>query len=294
MFRSYYALSELKTQNGLPSGAIFGMSNYLISLLSTFNPDYLIAVSDTGKPTFRHEVYSQYKANRTEAPEDFTLQIPHVFELIKTFDIPLLSQEGFEADDLAGTLCKQYSKEYQVTCVTGDMDYLQLVNKNTNIYSPQSGYQKAKLYNIEGVHEKIGLLPSQVIDFKGLKGDPSDNIPGVPGVGDKTAQKLLSEYKTLEGVYQNLESFKGKLLENLTLYKEQAFLSKELATIKQDMDISFELEDSKVDKEKHQEALSFLYKYDCHSSAKKLERLLNKKPVSEENKKTTQVQESLF
>jgi len=274
MFRAFYAIPDLKTQTGLPSSMILGMSKFILQMLSMWKPEYMIAVIDMGKPTFRHEISAEYKANREEAPDDFKIQIDHVFRLIKSFGIPILGREGFEADDLAGTLCKKIPAEHddvEILCITGDQDYFQLVNDRVRVVSPQIGFHKLKLYDVDGVIEKLGVRPDQVIDFKSLQGDSSDNIAGVPGVGKKTAAKLLNEYETLECVLDNIDKIKGKLQENIIHYKGKVIDNKELVTILTDIPLDdFTLEQGRFDYENIGKVEPILFEYDCFSSVKQL------------------------
>ncbi len=274
MFRAYYALPDLKTQAGLPSGAVFGMGNFIIQILDMFRPDYVIAVKDMAAKTFRHEQFEAYKANRTEAPDNFKVQIEHVFRLIESFGIPLIGIEGFEADDLAGTLSRRIPLEYDdmdVVCVTGDQDYLQLVNERVTILTPQIGFNKTKIYDRAAVFEKLGVYPEQVVDYKSLKGDTSDNVPGVPGIGEKTASMLLQRFGTLEDVYANIDSVEGKLREKLIMYKDQALMCRHLVQLDLNVSIeNFDLQEAVFTPEHFQNVEAVLAEYDCFSVVKKL------------------------
>ena len=301
LFRAYYALPDMKTQKGLPSGAIFGMANFLIQLLGTWKPDNLLAVIDMGKPTFRHDAYEHYKANRVEAPDDFKVQIDHALKVLKAFGIPIVGLEGYEADDLAGTIAKyvsQHQKNTEVICFTGDQDYFQLVNDKVHVLTPQIGFSKAKLYTPEAVQEKLGITPDQVVDFKGLKGDASDNVPGVPGIGDKTAAKLLQQYRTIEGVYEHIDELKGKLKENLGKYKDQAFMSRDLVRLHTDIPFDKHLiQESKVHEFNMKEIEKTLIEYDCYSTLqrfKKLEETKSTKITKNPTPVETPKQQSLF
>ena len=284
MFRAYYALVDMKTQKGFPSGAIFGVTNFLLQIIETWNPDYLVAAIDMGQPTFRHEMYEAYKANRTEAPEDFITQIEPIFEIIRSFQIPLIGVPGFEADDLAGTLAVKMFNEHEdmrILCFTGDHDYFQLVNDRIHVFTPHIGFHKAKLYTPEAVFEKSGVHPHQIIDFKSLKGDTSDNVVGVPGIGDKTASKLLNEFETLEEIYENIEHISGKLQENLLTYKDRVFLNRELVKIRTDAPLQEDILEKSIWNEIPLEDIEpRLIQYECFSCIQKLKKMIQRKDAA--------------
>lgn len=274
LFRFYYAMPELRTRSGTPTGMLVGLTNFFLHLFKDFEFTGYMAVLDTSKKTFRHDMYEAYKANRTEAPEDFVTQIPLAFELIDLFMFPKQSYDRYEADDLAGTFARVYGADnsIQVTCITSDMDYLQLVTPNVRVYSPRVGFRKAKIYTPDEVVEKWKVTPAQVADFKGLKGDPSDNIPGVPGIGDKTAAKLLNEFNDLEEIYAGIETLQGKVKETLLSHRHEAFLSRDLATIRTDLDLDIPDSLDFVHKNIDFDALEdFLQKYECFSGLRKIQ-----------------------
>lgn len=238
--RAFHALPPLTTKSGELVNAVYGFASTLLSVISEFKPDCVAASFDLAAPTFRHKQYEQYKATRTKAPDELYAQIPRVKEVVRTFNIPIYEKEGFEADDLIGTLAKQAAeKGFQIIIVTGDMDTLQLVDRNTSVYAMRRGLSDSVLYDEEGVLQRYGLKPKQLIDFKGLRGDPSDNIPGVKGVGEKTATDLLQKYGTLENVYGHIEEIKGAVKDKLARDKASALLSKELATINRAVPVAF-------------------------------------------------------
>jgi len=256
--RSFHALPDtMILSNGQVINAVFGFTSVLIKALREFKPEYIVVTLDKKGPTFRHKKYKEYKANRTKAPDELYAQIPMVKEIVKSFNIPIFEKSGFEADDLIGTIAKQTKKEIEKIIVTGDMDTLQLVNKHTLVYAMSRGVSESVLYNEEQVKEKYQLTAKQIVDYKALRGDPGDNIPGVRGVGEKTATKLLLDFKTLEGVYKNIKSSKIKdrirklLMEN----KDNAFLSQDLATIDCEVEIDFDLKQA-VFKELNKEKIA--------------------------------------
>lgn len=243
--RAYHALPPLTTKQGEIVNAVYGFASTLLNVIDKFKPDYVVATFDLAGPTFRHEKFKAYKANRVKADDELYAQIPRVKEVVNAFNIPIYEKRGFEADDVIGTICKQIrdKKEHVETIiVTGDMDTLQLIDGAEKVYTMRRGLSDSVLYDKEKVMERYGFGPEQLIDFKGLRGDPSDNIPGVKGIGEKTATDLLQKYGTLSGVYENIENIKGAIKEKLIRDKTNAFLSKELATIRLDAPVELEIE----------------------------------------------------
>lgn len=233
MYRAFYALPPLTDSQGRPTNAIFGFSNMLTKLLGELQPDKLVIAFDKGRTTFRTERYAEYKGTRDKTPEELLAQIPLLHEFAAAFGISFIEKERYEADDIIGTLAvKAAGAGHEVMVVTGDRDALQLVRPNLKVLLTKKGISELKEYDEAAFQEEYGFEPIKLIDLKGLMGDTSDNIPGVPGVGPKTASKLLLEYGSLEDVLNNIENISGKKLkERLTENKEQAILSKELATI---------------------------------------------------------------
>lgn len=250
VFRAYYALirNPRITSKGKNTNAQFGFTNSLIDLLKNQNPSHLAVCFDTHAPTERHTDFADYKANRQEAPEDLLAAIPDIKKIIEAFNIPVMELDGYEADDLIGTLAQQAARAgYEVYMVTPDKDYGQLVSEKIRIYKP--GYQGGdpEIMGPEEVCAKWNIKEvSQVIDILGLMGDAVDNIPGIPGVGEKTAAKLLAEYGTLENVLDNADKIKGAMGEKVRNGKESAILSKKLATIITNVPVAFHEEDFKV------------------------------------------------
>lgn len=244
--RAFHALPPL-SQNGEPTNAVYGFTSILLKVVRELKPDYIIATFDLAGKTFRHDKYEKYKAHRPKTPDELITQFAKVKEVVRAFNVPIFEKEGFEADDIIGTIAEQAQKEknIQTLIITGDLDTLQLVNKSTHVYTLKKGITDTVIYDEQAVKERFGITPSQMNDFKGLKGDPSDNIPGVPGIGEKTASSLLNEYESLEGIYENIDLIPGKIKEKLKENKEQAFLSKNLSIIKCDVPIEFHLKDSK-------------------------------------------------
>jgi DNA polymerase-1 len=247
--RAFHAIKPLTTRDGEIVNAVYGFSSILLTILSEEEPDYIACAFDAAKKTFRHEQYEEYKAKRVKAPDELYEQIPRIHEIVETLDIPKFLCEGYEADDIIGTIATKMEKSKEVGKIivaTSDMDALQLVTKKTCVNNLHKGYRESKCFTPKDVFEKHGITPGQVIDFKGLVGDSSDNIPGVMGIGPKTAVKLLQTYKNLEGVYKNLDDIPGKVREKLEKDKEQAFFSRELATMHMDVPIKFKLNKCKA------------------------------------------------
>ena len=230
LYRSYYAIKNLRNSKGAPTNAVFGFARLLFRVLKVYKPDYLAFTFDTKGPTFRHEVFKDYKAHREPPPEDLILQMPVTKDLIKAFNMPCYELSGYEADDIITYLARKGDKAgLRVIILTGDKDLLQLVNENVQI---MSAHKDDYIYDTKKVKEKYGITPLQMIDFLALLGDASDNIPGVDGIGEKTASELLKEFKGLDDIYANIERVKSdKLKEKLQKGKESAYFSRQLATL---------------------------------------------------------------
>ena len=239
--RAYYALPNFSNRKGQFTGAIFGYCNMLLKLIENYKPTYIIATFDRKAPTFRKEIYDGYKATRKPMPPELAMQIQPMKEILSLMNIPILEKDGYEADDLIGTIAKKFPQQTYI--VTGDKDSLQLVDDSTTVLLTRKGVTEIEEFDVAHLLE-TGLKPSQVIDLKSLMGDTSDNIPGVPGVGEKTARDLLSKYDTLDGVYEHIEEIKGKLKEKLENNKELAYLSYKLTTINTNSPIEIDLLDA--------------------------------------------------
>ncbi|MDH4329989.1 MAG: DNA polymerase I [Candidatus Moranbacteria bacterium] len=310
--RSYHAIPPLTTKKGELVNAVYGFASTLLAVIEKFHPEYVAASFDLAGPTFRHEKFKDYKATRVKAPDDLYQQIDRVKELVRAFNIPIFEREGFEADDVIGTIaqhiscnmehetkspekddeCKKLesksSKELKdlkslrqladsnlktgldVIIVTGDLDALQLVNEDVSVYTMSRGISKAVLYDQDAVFERYGLSPEQLKDFKGLRGDASDNIPGVKGIGEKGAINLLKEYETLEGIYEHIDELKGAVKKKLEDGKEMAFLSKELGTIKTDIELDLKLDECATHDFDREKVTSLFRELNFHSLLKRL------------------------
>lgn len=232
LYRAFFAMRYLSTSDGIPTNALYGLTTMLLRVLEE-KPDYIAVAFDTPKPTFRHEEYDGYKAQRKPVPDELKAQGPIARELIRAFNVPVIEVPGYEADDIIGAVAVEARKKgLQTTIVTGDLDALQLVNEDVNVMTTVKGVSDTVVYDADAVRERYGIEPAQMADFKGLKGDPSDNIPGVPGIGDKTATGLLNQYGTIENLLDHLDDLpEGKVKKALQENSELARLSKRLATI---------------------------------------------------------------
>jgi len=245
IYRAYHAIRNLSDSTGMPTNAAFGFTRMLIKLIKDRDPSHVAMFFDAKGPTFRHDRYADYKANRPPMPDDMAVQIPHIKDITAGFNIPIFEQAGFEADDLIGSFAKMAKeKGYQVVMVTGDKDFMQLVDEGITILDPM----KDRESNPDTVKAAYGVEPVQLIDIMGLWGDTADNVPGVPGIGEKTATKLIVEFGSMENLYENLDRItKKKQKENLLTYRDQAFLSKELVTINTEIPMPFDPERLKVE-----------------------------------------------
>lgn len=237
IFRAYYAIRSLSTSKGFPTNAIYGFTQMILKLAKEAKPEYWAIVFDSIEPTFRDELYADYKANRSEPPDDLVPQFPYIPKVVEALNIPMLVKPGFEADDIIATMAQRAKKAgFTVTVISGDKDLMQLVNDTVELWDPM----KEKHYRLPEVIQRFGVPPGKVADVFGLVGDTSDNIPGVPGIGPKTAGKLIQEYGDLETLLKNAGDITGKTGESLKIYADQARLSKQLATLYYDVPIPFD------------------------------------------------------
>ena len=260
IFRAFYGIPAGLTHAGHPINAAYGFTSALLAAIKELQPEYLVACFDLPKPTKRHEQYVEYKATRKPMPDDLVPQIQYCKEVLKAMNIPIVSAEGYEGEDVIATIVAKQSAirnpqsavggellaVSEFIIVTGDMDTLQLIDERTKVYSMARGAKQAELLDTMHVKMRYGLTPAQFVDFKALKGDASDNIPGVPGVGEKTACKLVQDYGSLDKIYENIEKINGKLKTLLSENKDQAYLSQKLSKIDNQAPIEFNLPDAKV------------------------------------------------
>jgi len=273
--RSFHALPPLTTKSGEIVNAVYGFTSVLIKALREFKPAYVVLTLDRKEKTFRHERFKDYKATRVKAPDELYAQIPRVKEIARGFNIPIFELAGFEADDLIGTLANKVDGAVEKIIVTGDMDTLQLINDHTRVFTMKRGLTDAMIYDASAVKERYGLKPDQMIDFKALRGDPADNIPGVKGIGEKTATELLQNFKSLAGVYKNIKSakIKDRIRGLLEQYKDDAYMSQELATIKRDVKIDFDLKQARFGNFDKEELAKLFKELEFHSLLPRLQTL---------------------
>ena len=246
-YRAFHALpDDLKTSQGELTNAVYGFTSMLLNVLREEQPTHVAVTFDKGL-TFRHDVYPDYKAHRTKMPDEMRSQMARVRQVVETLDIPVFEQEGYEADDLLGTLARQAEAQgVDTLIVTGDMDLLQLVDEHTRVLTSRWRFSETVIYDLEGVQQRYGLPPAQLVNFKALVGDKSDNIPGVPGVGEKTAVKLLQQYGSLESIYEHLDEVQARFRNKLEAGRDLAFLSRRLATIVRDAPVALDLDACRV------------------------------------------------
>ncbi|PIU42813.1 MAG: hypothetical protein CO034_01400 [Parcubacteria group bacterium CG_4_9_14_0_2_um_filter_35_11] len=301
LHRSFHALPPLTNKKGIQTGAIYGFLLTLFRAFKDISPDFVVATFDAPAPTFRHEKFKEYKAKRKKAPEEFYQQIPQAKEILKAMGIPIFEKEGFEADDLIATISKRSPKnqiypEVENYILTGDFDTLQLVNEKTKVYTLGRGIKETVIYDKAKVKERFEIEPEQMVDFKALAGDPSDNIPGASGIGKKTAIELLKKYRNLENLYQIVEKnpksffikslkYSQRLMNILTQNKEQVLFSQILAKAREDVPIDFNIKKSEFgnfDKKKVEEILR---SFDFFSLIKRIPELILRGGGQRENER---------
>ncbi|MCK4592494.1 DNA polymerase I [Candidatus Parcubacteria bacterium] len=287
MHRAYHALPPLTTKKGEMVNAVYGFTSVLLKVIKDLKPDYMICAFDVAGGTFRDKIYDEYKAGRAKPDQEFYDQIPKIKEVVNVLNIPIIEKKGFEADDIIGTLASRNWKleigNWKTIIVTGDLDALQLIDKGTEVYTLRKGIKDTVIYDEKAVQERYGLKPNQIIDFKGLRGDPSDNIPGIKGIGEKGAIDLLQKFGSIEKIYQAVEKdkagdlIKPKIKEKLIAQKKEALMSKELATIKRDMDIKLDLEDCVWGDYDRSELIRLFRELEFYSLIKRVEEANNNK-----------------
>ena len=282
MYRAFHALPPMDA-DGVPTNAVHGFLSMLLKAFEEQAPQYCIVTFDSHGPTFRDEIYDQYKATRSQMPDDLRPQFAVIEEILSAMGIGVVSLQGFEADDLIGTLSRQLKERgVRALILTGDKDDLQLVDDGVSMLFTRKGISETVLFDPAGVKAYFGVSPEQVVDWKGLMGDSSDNIPGVPGVGEKTALKLLQEYGTLDNTLENAPNIKGKLGEKLTAFADQARLSRKLATIDRHAPVSLSLREASLDH--MMDGLPAMQKYQLSGASERLRKLTGGKAAAEEAK----------
>jgi len=280
--RSFHALpTTMQTKNGEITNAIFGFTSFLLKAILEFKPKFIALTLDRKSPTFRHKLYKKYKANRQKTPDELYQQIPKIKKIAEKFKIPIFELDGFEADDLIGSITFQNEKDnedIENIIITGDMDTLQLVSEKTKVYTMSRGITDSKIYNKEAIKEKYNLSPQQIIDYKSLRGDTADNIPGVTGIGEKGAINILNTFNTLDNLYKELEknetkNLKPRIVDLLKNQKEQAFISYKLATIDRNVDIKFDLKQAKFSSFSKDEIFNLFSKLEFKSLLAKISQI---------------------
>ena len=272
-YRGYYAMGNLSLEDGTPTGGVYGFASLAFEVIRKLKPDYVVVAWDKkGTSTAkRSAIYPEYKAGRKKAPDDFYEQIPLLKDLLKTLGWPLFETDGYEADDILGTLAVQANKlGIEANLITSDLDMLQLIDENTKVFAMKRGFSDIEEFDLEYFENKYGLKQSQFLDLKALQGDSSDNIPGVPGIGPKTATQLLQEFFTLEGIYGNLENIKPAWRKKLEAGKDSAFMSKKIAEIFLDAPVELNFEDADIHNFNYEEVLKMLRKLEFNSLVRKI------------------------
>lgn len=248
LFRGFYATSYtgyfMKTEKGVPTNAIYGFLKYFLDAIETFEPSHVICCWDMGSKTFRTEMYDQYKANRGAPPEELIPQFDLIKEVTEAFGTPNIGVSGFEADDCIGTLSRRFAEEMDVIILTGDQDILQLVDERISVAIMKKGQGNYAVYKPDTFYEEKGIRPPQMVDLKGLMGDTSDNYPGVKGIGEKTALKLLQEYHTIDGILENLAQLSKGIRSKIEANLDMLHLSRKLAQIHCEAPVTCQLEES--------------------------------------------------
>src|SRR5918995_1878125 len=247
VYRGYFALPPLTLSDGTLVNAVFGFLQIVLRGMQDVKPDYAMVSFDIGKPQFRFDAFPDYKKGRPGMPDDLRAQFPIVREIASMMNIPTRELEGFEADDVIGTLTKKATAaDVDTMIVSGDLDGLQLVDDHVRLLTTRMGVAATVIYDEARVMDRYGLRPDQMLDYKALKGDTSDNIPGVPGVGEKTAISLLQQFGTLDGIYERLDEVKGKLRDRLAEHRESAFMSREIGRILVDLPVELDVEEART------------------------------------------------
>jgi DNA polymerase-1 len=305
--RAYHALPKnMSTSTGELTNAVYGYMTTLIKVLEDLKPEYIAASFDLAGPTFRHEEFKEYKGTRLKADQELYDQIPKVKELLGVLNIPIYAKEGFEADDCIGTISdkfevrnpKQQFEGFEVYIVTGDKDAFQLVDGNIHVYDLKKGLSQGQIVDRRVIKEEWGLDPEDFIDLKALAGDSSDNIPGVPGIGPKTAIDLLQKYDTLKNIYKIIDEgtdldVKPRIIGLLKDYKEQAFLSQRLATIRRDVPLDFNLEDCLWGDYDKEDVIGFFQRMQFNSLLRRFGAIPSNEPKTEKAKEQKKEDEQL-
>ncbi len=274
IYRGYYAFIKNPRINskGTDTSAIFGFMNSLLDLIKREKPKNLSVCFDKGGSKFRNEIFKEYKANRHETPEAIKIAVPYIKKILESMNISIIEKEGYEADDIIGTIAREAErKKYKTYMVTPDKDFAQLVEKGIYMFKPAKGGNEPEILDVDKIKEQWDIeTPDQVIDILGLWGDASDNIPGVPGIGEKTAKKLISKYSSIENILENVNDLKGKQKENLENFSDQALLSKKLVTIITDAPVDLDWKDLKLSEINKDELSKICIEFEFNAIGKRL------------------------
>jgi len=295
MHRAYHALPPFKSADGTPTNVVYGYLSMLNKVVTDFKPDYLISCFDTPKPTFRNKLFKKYQIQRPKIDGDFIVQIPLVKQALDAAGINRIEKDGFEADDLIGTITKIFeTNKFRVVILTGDKDIFQLITDNVFVAAPQLGLANVKIFDQSEVEKKLDVSPNQIIEYKALVGDPSDNYPGASGIGPKTASKLIHQFGTVENIYKNIDKIESeKIKEVLKKEKDSVYLSKKLAVIITDVDIDLNIE-KLMFKGFNKKLIDFLTRYQMGTLTKRIFNIKEVEKKSEETKKEKSDQIGLF
>ncbi|RJR16463.1 hypothetical protein C4579_00210 [Candidatus Microgenomates bacterium] len=282
LHRAFHALPHMNNSKGQPTQAVYGFISMLLTVINQLKPSHLIVTFDRPKPTFRNKLYKDYQAQRPKMDEDLVNQIELVHQVVAAMQIPIFEVDGYEADDVLGSIAKQVQssklkvnngdeKIDETVIVTGDRDLLQLVTDRVKLFMPIKGLSEAKLYGEQEAKERMGVPPNQVVELKGLMGDPSDNYPGVAGIGPKTAANLLKEFGTVENIYKNLDKIKNaSVAEKLKAGRENAFLSHKLATVLTDAPVTLDIDNARLHSLVNQQVLDLFGELEFKGILKRL------------------------
>ncbi|MFH0750175.1 MAG: 5'-3' exonuclease H3TH domain-containing protein [Candidatus Gottesmanbacteria bacterium] len=276
LHRAFHALPPLTAPDGTLVNAVYGFTSMLLRLITDLTPTHIAVTFDRPAPTFRKKLYADYQIKRPKMDEGLVQQIPLVHDVVSAMHVPIYECDGFEADDIIGSLCKKYTKNIdQIIIVTGDKDLLQLATDTIKIYMPTRGLSEAKLYGPKETIERLGVTPEQIPDYKALAGDQSDNYPGVPGIGPKTAIELLTTYISIEELYKHINRTGTKISprtkEKLIMHKQLAILSKTLATIKNDIPIEEPIKPISLAQFSTHDVVIALQRFGFHSLIKRIQ-----------------------
>jgi len=296
LHRAYHAFpTTLKTRKGELVNAAYGFTRILLSVLQELKPNYLAVAFDLPEPTFRHREYVGYQVHRPKTDEELIDQIARVYQIVESLNIPIFSKSGFEADDVIGTLSWQaQKKDVETIIVTGDKDIMQLVDNKVKVYLPARGIQNAEIYDRKRVKDKLGVWPKQIIDYKGLVGDPSDNYPGIPGIGPKTAVNLLDQYQNLDSVFKNVKKLKPLLEQKVKQGKESGLLSQKLARIVRNVSVKLNLKACQVHDYDFEKVTKLFEELEFKSLLKHLPGQKQEKTISKKKDKSQEQQISLL